>query len=346
MAYKVLDDSDIKDWNTEYQRLTQALAGENDEGERAKLTAQLQSLGTQVEEHLNGVGRQIRAYYGQHSKKVDNWLRMSERAIKEARKAAQAYKKDTTKGMPAQIQQAADDMRLWVKAITDDAQDFGAAWFGYRANMASNVPDKYQSGFKTLRAKVMEDQKSITITKAKIQGYVSEAEGLLKVAAKATMKASIKAGTGAQRDIALAQQDARDLAAQMATELDELRNPRGLATQPAAITNGMQMAKADAKNKAFTRTPANVATVNARKKTFESGIKLMRTKAASMEKLLATKTKGFRNRELSDPVVKAEIKKAQRSLKDAQADLKVSETEAKKGRDAIAEIEKRWAKKK
>lgn len=343
MTYRLLDDTDIQDWDTDYHTAAQALNGEADDAERAKLTARMQSLGTQVEEHLHQVGRQIRAYFAQHSGKVDNWVRLSEQAIKQARKAADAHKKNPTSGAPAQIQQAADDMTLWAQAITSDAQAFGAAWFNYRNNVATHLPEKYLAAFKAARAKVMEDQKAITIKHAKIKGYAAEAQGLLKVVAKATMKAGIKAGTGVQRDIALAQQDARDLAAQMAAELDELRTPRGLATQPAAISNAMQMAKADAKDKTFTKTPGNAAAVAARKKTFESGIKLMRTKAAAMEKLLAAKTKGFRKGELSDPTVRAEIKQANQSLKDAQADLKVSEAEAKKGREAIAAIEARWA---
>lgn len=343
MAYPVLKDTDIKAWNNDYQALADALANEADATERKKLDAKMQSLGTQVEEHLNEVGRQIRAYFSQHSAKVDNWLRLSELAITNARKAAATYKKDTRTGVPPQLQQAVADMTLWAQAITDDAQAFGAAWFGYRAAMANKVPEKYQATFKTLRAKVMEDQKAITTKQTKIKGYIAEAEGLVKLAAKATMKAGIKAGTGVQRPIADAQHDARDLATQMAADLNELRAPRGLATQPGAISNAMQMARNDSKDKAFTNTPANAALVAARKKTFESGIQLMRTRVASMEKVLSTKLKAFRTNELSDATVKAEVKKAQQSLKDAKSDLTVSEAEAKKGQDALAAIEKRWA---
>jgi len=343
MAYKLLDNTDLKGWNTDYETLTDAIANEADPTERAKLTARQQALGTQVEEHLNGVGRQIRAYFTEHKAKVDNWQRLSEQAIANARKAAAAYKKDTSTGVPPQLQQAAADMTLWAQAITDDAQQFGAAWFHYRSAVANKIPEKYQATFKALRAKVMEDQKTITTKQTKIKGYAAEAEGLVKLAAKATMKSGIKAGTGVQRPIAAAQQDARDLAAQMAAELVEVRSPRGLATQPAAISNAMSLARIDAKNKAFTKTTENAAAVAARKKTFESGIKLMRARVAGMEKVLAVKTKAFRSSELTDATVKAEIKAAQQSLKDAKADLKVSEAEAKKGQEAIAEIEKRWA---
>jgi hypothetical protein len=345
MAYKLLDNTDIKGWNTDYQTLTDALATETDATERAKLTARQQALGTQVEEHLNAVGRQIRAYFTEHKAKVDNWQRLSEQAITNARKAASTYKKDTSTGVPPQLQQAAADMALWAQAIAADAQEFGAAWFHYRATVANKVPGKYQATFIAMRSKVMEDQKTITTKQTKIKGYVAEAEGLVKLAAKATMKSEIKAGTGVQRPIADAQRDANELAAQMAAELVELRSPRGLATQPAAISNAMSMARNDAKNKGFTKTTENATAVAARKKTFESGIKLMRARAASMEKVLAVKTKAFRSSELADATVKASIKAAKLSLKDAKADLKVSEAEAKKGQDAIAEIEKRWASK-
>jgi len=136
-------------------------------------------------------------------------------------------------------------MTLWAQAITDDAQQFGAAWFHYRSAVANKIPEKYQATFKALRAKVMEDQKTITTKQTKIKGYAAEAEGLVKLAAKATMKSGIKAGTGVQRPIAAAQQDARDLAAQMAAELVEVRSPRGLATQPAAISNAIDKMVAD-----------------------------------------------------------------------------------------------------
>jgi hypothetical protein len=343
MAYRVLNDDDIKAWNNDYKTQADALAAEGDLTEKARLTAKLQSLGTQVEEHLNGVARTLRDYYTQHRAKVDNWVNLSEQAIKNARKAAAAYKKDTSTGAPAQIQQTVADLDLWAKAITDDARDFGAAWFAYRNAPATHVPDKYQASFQQVRQKVMEDQKAITNKLTRIQGYKNEAEALLKLTAKASMKAGIKAGTGVQRPIETARQDARDLATQMAAELDLLRSPHGLATQPSAMSNALPFVKQNAKDKTFVKNTGNASMLAGRKKTFESGVKLMRTRLASMEKLLATKTKAFRSSELSDGEVKAELKKAQQSLKDARADVKVSEGEAKKGLAAVAEIEKRWA---
>ena len=122
MAYKVLDDRDIKQWNTDYDNLVKALADEHDPAEQAKLTAKMQSLGTQVEEHLNVVGRQLKEYFKQHTDKVDNWMHLSDQAIANARKAAAAYKKDTSTGVPPQIKRAADDITLWAKAIGDDSQ--------------------------------------------------------------------------------------------------------------------------------------------------------------------------------------------------------------------------------
>src|SRR5436305_3385547 len=156
MAYKVLSDTEITDLNDEYKTLLAGLAGENDNAEKAKITAKLQSVGTQAEEHLNVVGREIRAYYTQHSTKVDNWLRMSEQAIVNAHKAAADYKKDPSKGVPAQPQQAAADTILWAKAIADDAQEFGAAWFSYRNAVAPQIPIKYKDAFNVVRGQVME----------------------------------------------------------------------------------------------------------------------------------------------------------------------------------------------
>jgi hypothetical protein len=343
MTYPILDDDDISAWNDDYKVQADALAAEDAQAEKAKLTAKLQSIGTQVEEHLNGVGRTLRVYFDRHDSRVNNWLNLSEKSITGARKAAAAYKKDTSTGVPAQLQQSVSDLDLWAKAITDDARLFGAAWFKYRNNPANNVPLKYQASFAAIRQKVMEDQKAVTTKATRIKGYKAEAEALLQVAAKATMKAGIKAGTGAQRLVAAAQQDARDFAAQMAAEFDLLQSPPGLATQPGAISNALGFVKDDAKNKNFTKTTANAAAVAGRKKTFDSGLKLMRTRLASMEKLHTTKLKGFRSNELSDAAVKTEIKKAEKSLKDARAAVKVSDAEAKKGQGYIAVIEARWA---
>lgn len=346
MAYKVLDDRDIKKWNLEYEEMSDKLAAlpqNADPTERAKLTADMQALGNQVKAHLDEVGPKMRTYLNQHFAKVDNWVRLSELAITNARKAAATYKKDTSTGVPPQLHQAAADMTLWSKAIADDADEFGDAWFGYRGEMANKIPAQYQASFKALRAKVIEDRKSDTIKQTKIKGYIAEAEGLVKLTAKTTMKAGIKAGSGVQRPIADAQHDARELATQMAAELNELRNPHGFATTPHTISTTMESVRENSKDKAYTKTTGNMALLSGRKKIFENGIQLMRTKAASMEKILATKTRALRSNELSDATVKAEIKKAQQSLKDAKADLKASEVDAKKGMDASVVIEKRWA---
>ena len=48
----------------------------------------------------------------------------------------------------------------------------------------------------------------------------------------------------------------------------------------------------------------------------------MAAKVASMEKVLATETKGFRSNELSDTNVKTELANAARDLKAAKAELK------------------------
>jgi hypothetical protein len=343
MPYKVLDDHDLKEMNAEYKTLAESFAAEANQAEKIKLTAKMQSKGIEVEEYLNNVARQVRAYFTQHSGKVDNWLRLSDTAIANARQAAAAYKKDTTAGVPPQLQQAVNDITLWEQAIGTDADEFGAAWFKYRVGFAAAVPAKYKAAFLALRTKVMEDQKDVTTTRTKVKGYVAEAEGLVQVAAKATMKAGIKAGTGFQRPIADARKDAKALADQMASELNLLRAPHGLAIQPGAITQAMQNARTNSKDMTFTKTTENVTSVSGRKKNVQSGIQLMRTRVASMEKLLATKTKAFRSNELSDPTVKDDVKKAKKSLKDANVDLQVSEGEAKKALDYLAVIEKRWA---
>ncbi len=347
MAYKLLNNAELKAWNATYKEYSDALASEANEVERAKLTAKMQSLGTQVEEHLNEVGRKLRTYFTQHITKVNNWERLSQQAITAARKAAADYKKDTTAGLPPQLQQAVENLRLWEAAMGDDGTALGAAWFGYRADGDMNkIPLKYRAAFQAVRNKLMDEQKVVSTTRARVKAYQAEAEALLKVAAKATMKAGIKAGTGAQRPIAEAQQDARDLAEQMAAELEKVRNPPGTATAPSTIRTTKQAIRDNAADKGYTRLSGNVTLLNSRKNLLKSGLKLMRTRVAGMGKVLAVRTKSFRSNELADATVKAQLKNAQKFLKDAQTELKTSEADATKGLAYAATIEARWKAKK
>lgn len=348
MAYKLLDNADLQEWNTAYGELSNAYAAEankpqRNDAELAKLTARMQSLATQVEEHLSEVGRQLRTYYDQHLGKVNNWERLSEQTIAAARKSAADYKKDTSTGLPPQLQQAVEDLGLWDTAIEQDAVQLGAAWFGYRADGAMNrIPDKHKAAFRSLRSKLMDEQKPVTTIRTKIKGYKAEAEGLVKVAAKATMKAGIKAGTGVQRPISQARDEARALAQDMADELERVRNPPGTATAPNSIRTTKQSIRENSQDRNYTKTPGNVTLLTSRKNLLKTGIKLMHTRVAAMEKLLAVRTKAFRSNELSDATVKADMKRAQKSLKDAQTELKATEAHASKGLEYAAAIEARW----
>ena len=67
--------------------------------------------------------------------------------------------------------------------------------------------------------------------------------------------------------------------------------------------------------------------------------KLMLAKVANMEKVLATKSKGFRSSELADATVKLEMKKAAQSVKDANKDIKALDADYAAAKKAIDKLE-------
>jgi hypothetical protein len=70
------------------------------------------------------------------------------------------------------------------------------------------VPARHLSYFHAERSKIINDQKVVSARLAAVKGLKEQAEALVQIAGKATLKKNIKAG-GAQRPIADAQKVAR-----------------------------------------------------------------------------------------------------------------------------------------
>ena len=73
-------------------------------------------------------------------------------------------------------------------------------------------------------------------------------------------------------------------------------------------------------------------------KNAQAAYKAMTTRASSMANILAIRTKGFRSNELADPVVKAEIAKAQARVKSAQAEVKKYDKDYDKAKKLAADL--------
>ena len=203
----------------------------------------------------------------------------------------------------------------------------------------SNIPVQHIREFQRTRSEVINADKVTTIKLQKVVAMKSEATALLAITQKAAMKYKIKKTGAGQRDIATAQQMARDVARELAGLLAELRNPKGLAPKPGAVTTSKNRLVGAAGNKTFFDHPTALGTARGYWKNVDTAYKLMTTKAKNMETVLANRKKGFRSTELTDSIVKAEMAKAAKSVKDAKADIKAVDADYKAAKKAIAKLE-------
>jgi hypothetical protein len=339
MAYTATPGADVSGWDDDYKKAATALATETDNAKKAKLTAEMQALATRVEERLNRDIQIVRRNFAEHTRNVDKLVTQAQQELKQAQATAASYKKNPAKTeLPGQIQYAVKKLAGFEQAIKDDAHAFGDAWKDYRANVVKDIPARHLSYFHAERSKIINDQKVISTKLAAVKGLKEQAEALVQIAGKATLKKNIKAG-GAQRPITDAQKMARELAQQMDDLLTELRTPKGLATKPDSVTSGANSLVTQSNNKNWTQTPGALAGSLGLWKNAEAGYKLMVTKAAAMEKVLAAKKKAFRSDELKDATVKAELLKADQCLKDAKTDVKAKEKDYTKAKAAITKIQ-------
>ena len=94
------------------------------------------------------------------------------------------------------------------------------------------------------------------------------------------------------------------------------------STPPDGITSVRETLTGVSKEAGFLNKPGALKSTRSNWSNAQIAYQLMLTKGANMEKVLATKTKGFRNKELADPVVKAELKQAALKVKAAQQTIK------------------------
>jgi hypothetical protein len=143
----------------------------------------------------------------------------------------------------------------------------------------------------------------------------------MAIADKAAMKSRMKDGR-AQRPLADAQAAAAKVATEMAEALKDFHQPANRTPGPSTVTRSAQYLKQFSQDKAFATSRENL--IQARKAWTQADLafQTMTSKATSMEKVLASQTKGFRSNELADPKVKTELAEAARDAKAAKAEQK------------------------
>lgn len=340
MAYTALPATQIDTWDNEYNDLTNELANENNERARRLVQREMDSLGGKIEKRLLLDMGKVRGYYNQHVSKVDVWLAEALKLGKTAEALASKFKSNPKKTeYVAQIKLIETRLGAIHKAITDDANDMGAAWFEYRGAVAGHTPAKYKAKFLALRSSMMNDSKSLSPKQQQVVSTKRQVKALLAITDKAKLKRAIKAGTGPDRPLATARQLATALAARELKLLNELRDPPGLQSKPFALENATPLIENSASDKTTQLTNQDMITYRGSIANGVSAVKLMETRLAAMTKIYDSTTKGFRNAELKDDTVKAQLALAAQHVADGKADIKTTTGYLKRMQTALAKLE-------
>jgi hypothetical protein len=129
MAYTATPGADVSGWDDDYKTAATALAKETDNAKKAKLTAEMQSLATRVEERLSRDLQIVRRNFTERSRNMDKVVALAPTELKQAQATAASYKKNPGKiELPGQLQYAVKKVAGFEQSIKDDAHAFGDAW--------------------------------------------------------------------------------------------------------------------------------------------------------------------------------------------------------------------------
>jgi hypothetical protein len=334
-TYTAIPADHVSDVNDKYQKAALKLKTEKDPVEINRLKGLLTLYEEDVKEHLHDDMETLTRNFAAHQNNIDGLVAGALDNLKWAKTTTAKYKSKPDPQFPPQVKNFVDKIN---KAATDakaDALAFGDAWKGYRENVAKDVPAPVIASAEATRKSIINNSKITSAKILKITAAANEAEALLDIVGKATRKRVEKA----DRPLADAQKAARDLSKKMADLLTDARTPPGRGTQPNSIRSGSDNLVAAAANKTLTANPSNLSDNEGRWATVDASWKGLNTRAAGMAKVLENSQKGFRSTELKDPVVKAELVKAAKSLADVKADVKLYAPYYAKAQTAIKKIQ-------
>jgi len=321
MAYNPVPATDIKDLDDDYKDAADNLPGATDNAARARITSQMQSLATQIEERANKDLRIVQGYFAQHQRAINQMQTQAKAELKNAQDLAAKFKKDPKKTeFVPQVKRSVQKLDTLYKGMKADALSFGQAWFGYRGSFATHVPKKHLATAYAIRSKLMNDQKVMSAIFEQVKGMHREAASLVLIMDKAAMKRDITKHHAAQRPIGDAQQIARDGSAKIQSILADVQNPKGLKPKPNSIASSLNTLRGFVNNKKYDE-PTRIA-AEGMWKNAEAAFKAMGPKIASMDKLYENTKKALRSNELTDNTVKNELASAAAAIKTAKTDLK------------------------
>jgi hypothetical protein len=328
MAYAAISrnaiDEEIRKYEKLKTKLDQAKVVPNDKQDQEisqRLRASLAQRG------LAAGMKTAATYLKTHAQKTDKWHTTATALLKASKTLAARYKKVPT------LPEAVLDLKDLVSRVghlkkleadyARDSREFSAAWAAFREfDPPAVLPAEYTKDFRTARTQLQSDHQEVMVKGNAISAMYQEAQALKAITDKAYMKSRMKAGTGSQRPLSAAQAAAAKVAAEMAEALREFNKPSNRTPAPGAVTDLAQDLKEFHKNPAFATSRENMIKARNAWTQADLAYKTMVSKSASMEKVLATQTKGFRSNELTDPKVKAELAEAARDVKAAKAEVK------------------------
>ena len=324
MAYIKTSIAQITKLDADYKIAKDALDGGNlAQKDQKKFTKQMAEIPGQAAQRLMNAIEITQDQFDEHKTNTTRWLSEAESLLKNAKAAAVAYKKKPADQTNATyVNNFAGEIATRKNSYDRDSHDFGEAWSDVRAFNATNLPREAMEEFTTARAKIIGDQPALLAMGHKIGEAAKQAEALKAIIAKASMKKDIKAG-GEQRNIGVARTQAKAVADELAEARRLLETPASMSVQkPASIKTGAQQLTGVAGMKDYPATKKDWVIALGFWQTVEQAQKQLLAGTASMEKVLATRTRGFRSNELSDAQVKSELAKAATSVKEAKTLIK------------------------
>jgi len=327
MAYDVISRSKIDEFIRKYVKLKTKLdQDKNDKQVEKDGDVNLRMYGGMAQRDLVGSMEKVEDHLDDHAKKTDKWHSTASAYLKNAKTltAMAKHKAGTPEGHLdlAHLRGYIDQFKRLQAEYLEDARDFEASWAALRTfNPPDVLPAEYTQEFRAARTQLKNDQRVVMVKGNAISAMYKEAQALMAIAKKAEMKGRMKDGR-AQRPLADAQAAAAKVATEMAADLKDFHQPANRTPGPGTVTRSAQYLKEFGQDKTFATSRDNL--VKARKAWTQADLayKTIVAKAASMEKVLTSQTKGFRSNELSDPKIKTELAEAARDAKAAKAEVK------------------------
>jgi hypothetical protein len=320
MGYPNLAIAEVSRLEQEYKALEDSLPTKKTKPEKSQVEAKMRDKARLAQTRLANAISGAARYYNQHHEKAGILNREAQNFLKIAQDAAAAYRKTPTNAaLKTAVEHGIAEIGKRKAAYDADSLAYGAAWDDFRKYNPAHFPKEVVADFKLQRMHLVNSQQATVVLVNQIVAAKNQAEALISITDKATMKKDIKQG-GTQRPITDAQQAAKDVALKLAAELKELLIPTNITNKPDSIKSGATNLDS------FVKGPPKNWNELVQARGIWSGVdsayKSMVARSAAMDKMLATLTRGFRTNELSDKTVKAELAKAATSVKDAKATVK------------------------